>query len=230
MGTKVVLVEDDKRLASLIGTLLEIENFDMTALYTGKNAVEQILAIQPDIVVLDLMLPEMNGIEICRQLRPGFTNPILMLTAKSEESDVVLGLGVGADDYVTKPFELRELALRCQALARRNQLHQEKTISIGPLTIDESNHSATREEQELKLTNIGFTILLTLARAHPKPVSRSALMHTLWGDEPPDTDALRSHIYSLRAVLDKPFEKAMLKTITNVGFRLEYDNDHHTSS
>ncbi len=228
----ILLVEDNPVIAQQLTEFLEGHSWSVDYADNGGLGVKLGTENIYDVIILDLNLPDIDGLEVCERIKEkAQTNPpVLMLTARDAFEDKARGYGKGADDYVTKPFEFRELALRCQALARRRQLHQDKTISIGPLTIDESNHSATREEQELKLTNIGFTILLTLARAHPKPVSRSALMHTLWGDEPPDTDALRSHIYSLRAALDKPFEKAMLKTITNVGFRLEYDNDHHTSS
>jgi DNA-binding response OmpR family regulator len=148
-----------------------------------------------------------------------------MLTARDAFEDKVEGYDKGADDYVTKPFEFRELALRCKALARRHSLHKNHRIEIGTLVIEQNECVAKRQEQQLKLTNIGFKILLTLAQAYPQAVSRSNLIFKVWGDIPPDTDSLRTHIYSLRNALDKPFNRPMLTTITNVGYKLEVRNE-----
>ena len=191
----------------------------------GTLGIKLALENEYDVILLDLNLPDIDGIDVCRQIKNEamVNTPILMLTARDAFEDKARGFGEGADDYVTKPFELRELVLRCQALARRQQLHLEQQIRIGDLLIDKAQHQAQRQGQVLKLTGIGFKILTTLAEAYPQPVSRSSLIHKLWADEPPDSDALRSHIYSLRAALDKPFETAMLKTITNLGFKLDID-------
>ena len=232
MRLSILLVEDNPVIAQQLSEFFEGHHWSVDYAGNGKLGVQLGTENIYDVIVLDLNLPDIDGLEVCEQIKRGAkTNPaVLMLTARDAFEDKAKGYGQGADDYVTKPFEFRELALRCQALARRHQLHHEKTIVIGPLQVDEGRHSASREGRELELTNIGFTILLSLARAYPKPVSRSTLMHTLWGDEPPHTDALRSHIYSLRSALDKPFPSAMLKTITNVGFKLEYDDKHNSTS
>lgn len=117
------------------------------------------------------------------------------------------------------------MALRCQALARRRDLHQNKTISVGDLVLDRAQRSATREGHPLKLTKIGFDILTELAEAYPQAVTRTQLTHKLWSHDPPDSDTLRSHIYSLRTALDKPFKTPMLTTIINVGYKLELPGD-----
>lgn len=189
----------------------------------GSQGIELALNQNFDVIILDLNLPDIDGIEVCKQIKQQakVNPPILMLTARDAFEDKAEGYGIGADDYVTKPFEFRELALRCQALARRHSLHKSHRIKIADLVIEQIECTAKRSDQLLKLTNIGFKILLALARAYPQAVSRSNLIFKVWGDVPPDTDALRTHIYSLRNALDKPFKSNMLTTITNVGYKLQ---------
>ena len=193
----------------------------------GNQGVALALKQNYDVIILDLNLPDIDGLEVCRQIKQQakVNPPILMLTARDTFENKAEGYGIGADDYVTKPFEFRELALRCQALARRHNLHQSHRIEIGELVIEQNECTAKRQDKLLKLTNIGFKILITLAKAYPQAVSRSNLIFNVWGDVPPDTDALRTHIYSLRNALDKPFETSMLTTITNVGYKLELQSE-----
>lgn len=223
MGTKVVLVEDDKRLASLIGTLLEIENFDMTALYTGKNAVEQILAIQPDIVVLDLMLPEMNGIEICRQLRPGFTNPILMLTAKDDDFTEVTALNNGVDDYLTKPLRPHVLLARMNVLLRRNakQSTNPYVIKIHELTIQLMDRQVMKNNDPLELTDAEFDLLVELVQNAGKIVSRDDLFHSLRGIEYNGIDrSVDQRVSTLRRKLNgkNPGDIQYIRTVRGQGY------------
>ena len=221
----ILLIEDNQSIARQLIEFLEGHKWSVDYSDNGTLGIKLALENEYDVILLDLNLPDIDGIDVCRQIKNEamVNTPILMLTARDAFEDKARGFGEGADDYVTKPFELRELVLRCQALARRQQLHLEQQIRIGDLLIDKAQHQAQRQGQVLKLTGIGFKILTTLAEAYPQPVSRSSLIHKLWADEPPDSDALRSHIYSLRAALDKPFETAMLKTITNLGFKLDID-------
>ncbi|NKB35840.1 MAG: response regulator [Gammaproteobacteria bacterium] len=221
----ILLIEDNQLIAQQLCEFLEGHNWNVDYADNGRFGTSLALENEYDVILLDLNLPDVDGLSVCREIKDkAQTNtPILMLTARDAFEDKARGFGEGADDYVTKPFELRELELRCQALARRQQLHLGQSISVGDLVIEKRQHQAHRQGQPLKLTGIGFSILTMLAEAYPQPVSRSSLIHALWGDEPPDTDALRSHIYSLRQTLDKPYEKAMLKTITNVGFKLDAD-------
>jgi DNA-binding response OmpR family regulator len=219
----ILLIEDNQTIALQLCEFLEGHRWTVDYADNGNFGKELALQDDYDVIILDLNLPDVDGLEVCREIKEKarINPPVLMLTARDSFEDKAKGFGEGADDYVTKPFEFRELALRCQALARRQQLHRNHTLSIGELFIDQKQHLASRQGQTLKLTNIGFSILVILAQEYPQAVSRSTLMKKIWGDEPPDSDALRSHIYSLRNVLDKPFKTSMLTTITNVGFRLE---------
>ncbi len=223
----ILLVEDNQDIATQLCEYLQELGWVVDWASTGRQGVALALANPFDVVLLDLNLPDIDGLEVCRKIKdqsPVYL-PVLMLTARDAIEDKQLGFGLGADDYVTKPFEFRELSFRCQALARRAQLHQSKRIELGDLVVDQGAHTASRAGISLKLTNVGFKILHSLARAYPQAVSRTQVIHAVWGDEQPDSDALRSHIYSLRNSLDKPFEFAMLKTITNVGYKLVIDDE-----
>lgn len=185
MGKSVVLIEDDKRLSSLIGTLLEIEGFDFQALFTGKNAVREIFAIQPDILILDLMLPEMNGIEICRSLRPAYSNPVLMLTGKDDELTEINALNNGVDDYLLKPLRPHVLLARINALLRRNAKENTNpyVIKIHELTINVVDRLVTKNRSLLELTDAEFDLLVELVQNAGKIVSRDDLFYSLRGIE-----------------------------------------------
>ena len=174
-------------------------------------------------VILDLNLPDMDGLEICEHIktRSARAIPILMLTARDSLNEKSEGFAAGTDDYLVKPYAVEEVAMRCLALARREQLHRNHQIGIGDLVIDTQSHEVCREGQAVALSQTDFTILVELARAYPKAVSRNFLQSRLWGEDHPDSDVLRSHIYTLRQALDKPFEWPMIKTLHGVGFRLE---------
>jgi DNA-binding response OmpR family regulator len=143
-----------------------------------------------------------------------------MLTARDSYLDKVKGFNFGADEYLTKPYDLRELALRCKVLTRRQELYQSNKMSLGDLTLDLNENKATRRNQEIVLNKTAFSILLILMKAYPNPVSKSRIMHDIWGDSPPETNALKSHIYNLRLVIDKPFKTNIIQTIVNVGYKL----------
>nr|WP_277611314.1 response regulator transcription factor [Microbulbifer celer] len=217
-----MLIEDNPTIARQTGDFLQSHGWQLDFAHNGQLGTELALQNQYDLVLLDLNLPDMDGLEVCQQIkRDAPVNiPVLMLTARDAFADKVQGFSTGADDYLCKPFDLRELALRCQALARRNKLHQSRQLCIGELKIDQRQRSAARNGQSLQLTTIGFDILWLLAQAYPQPVSRSTLIHSIWGAEPPESDALKSHIYSLRRTLDRGHNSPMLKTLNNVGYRL----------
>ena len=219
----LLLIEDNQTIAAQLTEFFEGHGWVVDYASHGTQGVELALKQNFDVILLDLNLPDIDGLEVCARIKQQakVNPPILMLTARDAFEDKAAGFGTGADDYVTKPFEFRELALRCQALARRHKLHKSHRIDIGDLVIKQNESIVIRKGQPLKLTNIGFKILLALAEAYPQAVSRSNLIFKVWGDVPPDTDALRTHIYSLRNVLDKPFDSNMLTTITNVGYKLE---------
>ncbi len=167
----------------------------------------------------------MDGLELCRQLRAKALRhvPVLMLTARDTLDDKLRGFDTGADDYLIKPFALAELAARCRSLSQRHRLGADHALTIGSLMVDRQNRIARREGQQLRLTPLIYQILLLLAEAYPRPVPRFELNRGLWGDDPPDSDALRSHVHLLRQVLDKPFDKPMLETVHGIGFRLVAD-------
>ena len=193
----------------------------------GKQGLEMALNTYYDLIILDLNLPTMDGLEVCQQLRDKADRhiPILMLTARDSIDDKVSGFTVGTDDYLTKPFSLQELEVRCLALSRRHRLQTKDTIELGPVVLDRKRKSATRDGNTLDLSTMGFRILTILAEAYPQVVSRSELTQKLWGDDPTESDAIRSHMYQLRNVLDKPFEYPILKTVFGVGFTLDIDQD-----
>lgn len=219
---RILLVEDNAALSAQLGDYLIEKGFIVDFALNGKQAFTLLETSTFDVVILDLMLPDIDGLEICQHIKAtSSTNmPILMLTAKDSLSDKVLGFDAGTDDYLTKPYELEEVAIRCVALSRRNQLHSAKHIAIGELELDLSRHIVIRAKTEITLSATDFQILKILAEAYPNAVTRTNLIAKIWGDDAPDSDTLRSHIYTLRNALDKPFDFAMLKTIHGVGFKL----------
>jgi DNA-binding response OmpR family regulator len=165
----------------------------------------------------------MDGLELCGKLRLELrqSTPVLMLTARDTLQDKVDGFERGADDYLVKPFSLVELDARLKALVRRAQnAHHATTLRLGSLRFDPTTFEAAREERRLTLTPTGYKLLGALMRAAPRVLSREALEREVWGDDPPDSDALRTHIHALRQVLDKPFASPMLRTVQGVGYRL----------
>lgn len=224
---KILLIEDNSALACQTGTFLEEHDWQVDFASTGRQGLQLALREIYDLILLDLNLPDMDGLEVCREFREraDVVAPILMLTARDAFAEKAAGFHSGADDYLCKPFDPRELALRCTALARRRDLHRSDEIRIGTLSIRGRRREATRADQPLKLTSITFNILWELARAYPEPISRGELSHRIWGDTPPDSDALKSHIYSLRCQLDRPFDSAMLRTISTIGYKLELPDE-----
>lgn len=222
---RILLVEDNTTIARQITTFLEGLGWSVDYAATGALGLELACDSVFDVLILDLNLPDIDGLAVCRSLKSQceYNLPVLMLTARDAFEDKASGYSEGADDYVTKPFDLRELKLRCEALARRRDLHHSTVLELGELRLSTRDKTAQRAGVPLKLTGIGYRILLELVRAYPQAVTRSELMHRIWGDQPPDSDALRSHIYSLRAALDKPFDTPMLRTLPNLGYRLECD-------
>lgn len=223
----VLLVEDQLSIAQNIAQYMEAKGHVFDFATNGKQGLELALEEPYDLVILDLNLPGMDGLEICQQLREKSARhiPILMLTARDSIDDKVTGFGVGADDYLTKPFVLQELEVRCLALSRRHLLQTDNTLVLGPLSIDRKSKQVKRDDQVLDLHAMGVRIVTILAEAYPQVVSRSELTQKLWGDEPTESDAMRSHIYQLRNVLDKPFDKPLLKTVHGVGFVLDIKDD-----
>jgi DNA-binding response OmpR family regulator len=219
----ILLIEDHPTIARQVADFLDGLRWHTDHAATGAFGIELATSQAYDVVLLDLNLPDVDGLEVCRAIKAQSpTNaPVLMLTARDAFEDKARGFRIGADDYLTKPFDLRELALRCEALARRGQLHLHQELRVGPLTLLTRDKRALYEGAPLALTQTGFNILLLLCREHPHPVSRSSLIQHLWGAEPPDSDALKSHIYSLRKQLDGAAGRKLLATILHIGYRLD---------
>ena len=220
---RILLIEDQTELAASIIDFLEGQGHRLDYAVDGRQGLNLALEGGYDVVLLDLRLPRIDGLEVCKHLRATAERhlPILMLTARDTLNDKIAGFDAGADDYLTKPFALEELLLRCNALGRRHQLHDAHVLTLGELSIDRRQRSATRAGQPLNLHHTPFDILVALAEAYPAVMTRSELADRIWGDAPPPSDALATHIYSLRQALDRPFDTPMLKTLHGVGLRLE---------
>lgn len=224
---KILLIEDNQTISRQIGEFLSGHRWQVDFAHNARLGIQLALAEIYDVILLDLNLPDGDGLAVCEEIKGNaeVMPSILMVTARDSFEDKAAGFHRGADDYMTKPFDLRELVLRCEALARRHSLHQPKTLVLGELELDCRTKTAKRQGALLELTSTGFRILELLARYYPEPASRSYIAHQLWGDTPPESDALKSHIYALRKSLDKPFARPMLKTVMNAGFKLELPND-----
>jgi len=219
----IIIVEDDEDIADSIRYNLEREGFRVRVAATGEDALDVIVDRPPDLVLLDLNLPQMSGLEICRRLRAeaGTSQvPILMLTARTEESDKVLGLNLGADDYITKPFGMRELMARVKALLRRaHGLRLSGPVfDNGELRIDPSAFRVTYKGQDVRLTRKEFALLEQLARNQGRVMTREMLLDRIWGmNYYGDSRTLDVHIRRLRQKLG---EQKVIETITGIGYRL----------
>lgn len=220
--SRILVVEDNIELQGIIADFLEVKEAVADFASDGEQGFKLAMKNDFDAIILDVMLPKLDGMQVASKLRKnGITAPILMLTALNGQEDLLSGFDSGADDFVTKPFKFPELEARLSALIKRNKgLVAQKTLSYGEVTIDEKTHTASRGGQTLTLTPILFQVLRELVKAQGGVVSRESLIYMLWGDDTPDKDVLRSHIYLLRNVLDKPFDYPMLKTIPKHGFQL----------
>ena len=225
----ILVVEDHLTIARQIVEFLDGLAWQADHAATGALAIDLATSNVYDVVLLDLNLPDIDGLEVCRAIkaRAARNVPVLMLTARDAFEDKARGFHGGADDYVTKPFDLRELALRCEALARRNALHRDQQTTVGPLTLHLRERRALCHGAPVALTQTGFRVLSLLCEAYPHAVARSALIHALWGDDPPDSDALKSHLYALRKQLDLAGAPDLIVTIPQLGYRLALANGGH---
>lgn len=222
---RVLVIEDNLALRENIAALLESHGHRADFAADGRTGLQLALDDPPDVVVLDLTLPGLDGLRVCEALRARADRhiPVLMLTARDGLDDKLRGFDAGADDYLAKPFAAEELLVRCIALARRHRVGDSYELRVGSLCIDRRSGQARRFDQPLALHQTSYRILLALAEAWPRTLTRSDLSERLWGNDPPESDPLRSHLYLLRQALDKPFATAMLKTVHGVGFKLESD-------
>lgn len=222
----ILLVEDHRDIAELVLDYLETRGFAVDYAPDGRAGLRLGLVNRYDAVVLDVMLPGIDGLELCRRLRSEaqMLAPVLMLTARDTLADKLAGFEHGADDYLIKPFDLAELEARLHALLRRARGGvQGEILHVADLVFDIRTMKVTRAGTELVLTPIGLKILKVLMLQSPAVVDRGLIERAVWGDLPPDSDALRSHMYSLRKAVDKPFARPLLHTLHSAGFRLALD-------
>ena len=219
----VLLVEDNRGISEMVGEFLERRGYSVDYAADGVTGLHLAISNSYDVIVLDLMLPGMDGLDVCRKLRQEAkkSTPVLMLTARDTLEDKVTGLDAGADDYLVKPFEVKELEARVRALIRRDrrQVSQE-VLRVGDLVLDTATLRLTRAGKDLQVSPIGLKLLSILMRESPRVVSRRDIEREVWGDMLPDSDTLRSHLYNLRKVIDKPFQSTLLHTIHSAGYRL----------
>ncbi|GAB2876844.1 response regulator transcription factor [Pseudoduganella ginsengisoli] len=221
---RLLIIEDNPDIVANLYEFLEPRGYVLDSAPNGYTGLGLATQHQYDAVVLDVMLPGLNGVELCQKLRNELHNstPVIMLTARDTLSDKSAGFDAGADDYLVKPFSLLELEMRIKALVRRARgMGQGATVlRVGDLTFDTSTYTATRAGKPLALTRTGFVLLRCLMREAPRLVSRDTLEHEVWGEDRPDSDALRTHLHALRQALDKPFPFAMLRTVPGIGYKL----------
>lgn len=221
MAEKVLVVDDDPAISEMLTIVLQGEGFDTVVVGDGPQAVEAAERENPDLILLDLMLPGMSGIDVCRAVREFSTVPIVMLTAKTDTVDVVLGLETGADDYVPKPFKPKELVARVRARLRRTPEDVPESVKVSDLTIDFGGHQVTRKGQSISLTPIEFELLTTLASRPRQVFSREELLERVWGyRKSSDTRLVNVHIQRLRSKVEKdPDNPTIIQTVRGVGYK-----------
>ncbi|MBS0193760.1 MAG: response regulator transcription factor [Proteobacteria bacterium] len=218
---RVLLIEDQRAMAENIWEFLEMQGQVMDHAADGQAGLALALENAYDMIVLDLGLPRLDGVEVCRRFRAqNKTTPILMLTARERLEDKLLGFEAGADDYLTKPFELRELAARIQVLHRRHQRLFPSIVQVGSLILDLIQRAATRDGQALSLSPSGFRLLEALMRRSPNVLLYADLAQALWGDAEHDPARLHTHISLLRTSVDRDHEQPMIQTVHGFGYRL----------
>ncbi|WP_405804399.1 response regulator transcription factor [Streptomyces sp. NBC_01187] len=234
---RVLVVDDDPTVAEVVAGYLDRAGYAVDRAETGPDALERAAAHRPDLVVLDLMLPGIDGLEVCRRLRASGPVPVIMLTALGDEGDRVLGLEVGADDYVTKPFSPRELVLRVESVLRRSRPPRPGdgggpgdggVLRVAGLTVDPTARSAAKDGAELALTVREFDLLVFLLRHPARAFGREELMHEVWGWDFGDLSTVTVHVRRLRAKVEEdPARPRLIQTVWGVGYRLDPDPDIH---
>jgi two-component system response regulator MtrA len=218
---RVLVVDDDAPLAEMLGIVLGQEGFESRVCPRGDLALAAFREYKPDLVLLDLMLPGKDGIDVCKEIRAESGVPIVMLTAKGDTVDVVVGLESGADDYVVKPFKPKELVARIRARVRRTEAVPQEALSIRDVEIDVAGHAVTRGEEEISLTPLEFDLLLCLARKPGQVFTRQALLEEVWGyQHAADTRLVNVHVQRLRSKVEHdPEHPEIVLTVRGVGYK-----------
>ncbi len=219
----VLLAEDNRDLAASVLDYLEMKGFDCDYAERGDHALQLVQENHYEAMILDIMMPGMDGLNLCQTLRSyGHNAPVIMLTARDTLDDKLAGFKAGADDYLVKPFDLPELEARLHAISKRKS-GESNSIKIGDLEMNQDTHQAYRSGELLDLSPACWKLLLALVKVSPKVLSRQELENVLWKDSPPDSEALKTHLYMLRKIVDKPFPKPLIHTLRGVGVALRYE-------
>jgi len=221
MKGRVLVVDDDTALAEMLGIVLRGEGFEPVFCADGERAMSAFRESRPDLVLLDLMLPGKDGIEVCREIRGESGVPIVMLTAKGDTVDVVLGLESGADDYIVKPFKPKELVARIRARIRRTDEPRPETLEIADLVIDVAGHSVKRGSEQIALTPLEFDLLVALVRKPWQVFTREVLLEQVWGyRHAADTRLVNVHVQRLRSKIERdPEHPEIVVTVRGVGYK-----------
>ena len=219
--TLIMVVDDDQDLAEMLGIVLNGAGYEVDLINHGDQALESFRANKPDLVLLDVMLPGIDGIEICRQIRAESMVPIVMLTAKSDSHEIVLGLDAGADDYMVKPFKSSELVARLKVRLRRTPGDGGNSLRIGDISIDQVAHSLNRNGESIPLTRLEFDLLVALAKEPGRVFTRDALLSEVWGyQHATDTRLVNVHIQRLRSKIERdPDNPELIQTVRGVGYK-----------
>lgn len=232
-NSKILIIDDERELCELLQVYLAKEGFhSVYTAHTGQEGIQRCREVQPDIIILDIMLPDMDGFEVCRKLREFTFEPVLFLSAREEETDKILGLGIGGDDYITKPFSLKEVAFRIRAQLRRKQYMEKdnhlRIIQLNHISINEQANEVTKDGQPIELTAKELQILTLLAR-HPNHIlSKKKLYENIWGEEyMGDDNTIMVHIRHLREKLEKdPGNPTLILTVKGLGYKLSMKPAH----
>jgi two-component system, OmpR family, response regulator MtrA len=221
MASRILVIDDDTALAEMIGIVLRTEGFDTSFCADGAQAVEAFRTQRPDLILLDLMLPGVDGIEICTRVRAESGIPIIMLTARTDTADVVRGLESGADDYIVKPFNPKELVARIRTRLRPTVATSREDLRIGDLMVDVAGHEVRRGESPIALTPLEFELLVALASKPQQVFSREMLLEQVWGYHyKADTRLVNVHVQRLRAKVEQdPENPKIVTTVRGVGYR-----------
>lgn len=216
-----MVVDDDQDLAEMLGIVLNGSGFEVDLINNGDGVMDMFRANPPDLVLLDVMLPGIDGIEVCRQIRRESMVPIVMLTAKGDTHDVVLGLEAGADDYMVKPFNPSELVARLKVRLRRSATDLGSSLRIGDLAIDQVAHTIARDGRSIPLTRLEFDLLVALAKEPGRVFSREALLNEVWGyQHATDTRLVNVHVQRLRSKIERdPDNPELILTVRGVGYK-----------
>ncbi|PJI49012.1 MAG: DNA-binding response regulator [Pseudomonas sp.] len=219
---RILLVEDNRDILANMADYLGLKGYTVDCAQDGLSGLHLAATSHYDLIVLDVMLPGLDGFTLCRRLREDARRdtPVIMLTARDQLDDRLQGFRSGADDYLLKPFALSELAARIEAVLRRSQGGGRRELQVADLSYNLDTLEVNRAGKPLKLNPIGLKLLAVLMQKSPHVVRRDVLEEAVWGDDCPDSDSLRSHVHQLRQVIDKPFASSLLHTVHGVGYKL----------